>query len=319
MKYRQTFGSRNLVIRFSTDDREILELVRLQLDRQDVRCGRARLCVRLDVRRRPIRGYEDSGAFWYREEPRPRAASVSSYGVQTAVVTIDPLRRRILSVVRDFDPRFKERLYDFIVTRPLTRLLAIERFYFVHASSVIRRGRCVLISGPQHGGKTAAALALVADGGGLLFDDDCFVRIERGVPRVYGLPTRMGLKPSHERIVPGLICRPRARHLFGGKFRLSPRGLFGLEGSVDAACRTILFPRYRPSIRALSLVRLTAEEATRRMVSSGFRPYPPHMRRAAAEHFFAYRRTAAKAGCYELRYNDATIGGLGAALDRLGP
>lgn len=143
--------------------------------------------------------------------------------------------------------------------------------FAVHAASVARDGRCIVLAGPGEAGKTTLALALAARGFEILSDELAILDPSAGT--VYPYRRNVHVRPGTPELVDGLeriAERPNERlgggiawaltqAELGGSMDTNPRRLAGvvLLAPRDATNRRPVIRPLRPSVAAMTLLRGT--------------------------------------------------------------
>ena len=135
---------------------------------------------------------------------------------------------------------FSHGRFEDVTLTSLAPALRRRGYFLLHAFAAARDGRCVLISGGTHTGKTTTGLNLVLRGWRLLANDA--VLLEARSDGVYALPTpgNVGIRPATFDLLPELAARVEvdgATAVDVSGARLAP-GVWGPPARVSA----LLFP-----------------------------------------------------------------------------
>jgi hypothetical protein len=221
----------------------------------------------------------------------------------------------------------------------------------VHAASVERSGRALLIAGPKNAGKTTLSFHLMKSCGfGLIANDRSFVDHQGAAPAVVGMPTAVKVRPPTMTRFPEL-CRglpPVARPYLYSRteldnaepseepvgsvdFALTPNQIgsrLGAESHAAATLGAMVFPQVCDDEPVWSVERLTPDEVVAAVLTNlygaatGERPATFFERfgggRRHVSHALVTKIAAGVAG-YRVRLGrDAYAGGaLGARLSEL--
>lgn len=139
-------------------------------------------------------------------------------------------------------------------------------FLFVHAGSVAREGRALLLPAPPGRGKSSLVAALLRRGFEYLSDE--LGALDPVSGRAYPFPKRLALDPAALRFFPGLIDRLQDRETSGvalGKRYARPEDL-GADVAAPTSVDRIVFlgpqrrgrPRLTPLVAAEAVERLAA-------------------------------------------------------------
>lgn len=135
----------------------------------------------------------------------------------------------------------------------------------LHCACVAKKEQGVLLAGPSGAGKSTLALAMSQQGYGFLSDDRTFCFMEKGEPRVCGLPTLFKLRPGAAAWFDELREKQLSDTRNGGPaFWLEPKDLSGVERVRQCRPTALIFLE-RGSRQDFQLIAISKAEAMCRL------------------------------------------------------
>jgi hypothetical protein len=176
-----------------------------------------------------------------------------------------------------------------------------ERYTCLHAASVSRRQRGVILCGAARCGKTSLTATMILQG--FDYSSDDVTLIERESLEVAAFPRALNIREESPELSPALIAGARriGRFAIADQERLIVDLGRPMPASVEPVA--VCFPDY--STDALAEVRpVTKAEALLQLMRHRFHPLGTHADSALAADFDALGRLAEHCACYALTFSD---------------
>lgn len=175
-------------------------------------------------------------------------------------LTIEPRKRRFTGRIHPLFRMEPDALFHFLFRQPMNLLLSADRCTFLHAASVARDGRGILLAGPSGVGKSILSLACARAGWGFLSDEMPILHRDGSGFEARAFPCLAGFSKGLLQYFPEVAARVAWEYPEPGR---TGRKVRFDAGSVYPNCRrdraplsALIFPRYashqRPQIRTLT-------------------------------------------------------------------
>jgi len=135
----------------------------------------------------------------------------------------------------------------------------------LHCACVAKGDRALLLAGPSGSGKSTLSLALSQQGFGFISDDRSFCSLGPHAVQVWGLPTRLKLRPEAASWFPELRAMRVSTSAKGTpELWIEPERLKGIKRVQQSRPTWLIFLEQRDSTE-FKLSRVSSEEALRRL------------------------------------------------------
>lgn len=318
MKYKKIYTNYFLKLGIFSNSKTIAGLVDNFLDFNGACNVRPKIEINFYLHEIRHKSPDDDNNFLYRRWPDKNNTLASSLGNKIAAVTADPKAGVVKGSILNYQESSKERILDFVFTQPLHFILARHGLFFLHGSVVSKGRDCILITGPQHSGKSTLALTLSQDGFSLLTDDDCFVKLSGERVQLFPFSTKIGLNDKTIKRYPDLNKYTLKNYRYGGKRRISLMHIPSSSNIKGLRCKTIIFPRYKEN-RSIYMKKISQEEALCRLSKESAILYQKEeFKKIFAKNFWTIYNLTRQADCFELLYNDNNLDKIAGSIKKSG-
>lgn len=182
----------------------------------------------------------------------------------------------------------------------LCEFLAQRRNYVIHAASLIRDGKAVVLLGKSGMGKTSAALALALDGYRLLTDDASFLhRPEKGELAVWGLPRPLKIHKNTIAMLPRLAPLCSGPETVDGEYMVPLEKIPNVDIMGHGKPAMLIFLEPRNDITH-HLAPLDSIQALTRLAGENVRAVDQRAEGIAGNAFKAFVEMAGACACWQL-------------------
>lgn len=314
--FKKKYSNENFSIQFSTNNEQLLSLVDNYIDLKEVNYSKRKFHFDIDIFLLNKKQLSNRKNEIY--PPKIKFENVNwpeSHCNNLADVRINKKKRKIVSVIFNFEESQKENLLYFSLFKPLRQILQEEGLYCIHSAVVEKNNTSIFICGPQNSGKSSSAYLFSKIGYKILSDDDCFIQNINNSSLIYPFPTKMGVKEELIKSQPEIRKFLLEKYKYGNKKRASLKEIYGSNKS-SYKTKVIIFPRFNQKEK-FTIRKAPRKWITCKLFNENFDDQEKQNEKSYIKAFLSYFALAKDALCFEILYNKNTLKRIPPAIERI--